>query len=98
VSAATSSPLVEKYHVHPQALVESLNIGGNTRIWAFAHILRGARIGANCNIGDHAFVEGDVVLGDNVTVSLNDASRRVFFLHPKFADTKRWIHHGSTVR
>ncbi len=67
--SATANPhLAEKYYVHPQALVESADIGANTRIWAFAHVLRGARIGANCNIGDHAFVEAEVLLGNNVTV------------------------------
>ena len=65
---AANSRVSEKYYVHPQALVESADIGANTRIWAFAHILKGARIGANCNIGDHAFIEGEAVLGDNVTV------------------------------
>lgn len=68
MNAAANSTAVEKYYVHPHALVESADIGENTRIWAFAHVLKGARIGANCNIGDHAFVEGGVVLGDNVTV------------------------------
>jgi carbonic anhydrase/acetyltransferase-like protein (isoleucine patch superfamily) len=66
--AAASSKTAETYYVHPQALVESAEIGPNTRIWAFAHVLKGARIGADCNIGDHAFVESEVVLGNNVTV------------------------------
>jgi acetyltransferase-like isoleucine patch superfamily enzyme len=68
MSASASSKVAEQYYVHPQALVESAEIGPSTRIWAFAHILKGARIGADCNIGDHAFVEGEVVLGNNVTV------------------------------
>lgn len=54
--------------VHPQALCESADIGENTRVWAFAHVLRGARIGRDCNICDHVFVENDVVIGDRVTV------------------------------
>jgi UDP-2-acetamido-3-amino-2,3-dideoxy-glucuronate N-acetyltransferase len=54
--------------VHPQALCESENLGDNTRVWAFAHVLRGARIGRDCNICDHVFVENDVVIGDRVTV------------------------------
>jgi UDP-2-acetamido-3-amino-2,3-dideoxy-glucuronate N-acetyltransferase len=54
--------------VHPQALCESQSIGENTRIWAFAHVLPGATIGADCNICDHVFVENDVVVGDRVTV------------------------------
>src|SRR5262249_20299867 len=53
---------------HPTALIESDAIGSGTRIWAYAHVLRGACIGANCNIGDHAFIEGGAVLGDNVTI------------------------------
>ncbi len=56
------------FFVHPRALVESTTIGPRTRVWAFAHVMKGARIGADCNIGDHAFVESDVVLGNNVTV------------------------------
>ncbi len=53
---------------HPQAIVESEQIGGGTRIWAFAHILPGAVIGADCNICDHTFIENDVVIGDRVTI------------------------------
>jgi len=56
------------FFAHPQALVESERIGAGTRIWAFAHVLRGARIGRDCNIGDHAFIEGGAVVGHRVTV------------------------------
>lgn len=56
------------YFRHPQALVESSRIGRDTRIWAFAHVLPGAVIGAECNICDHVFIENDVVIGDRVTV------------------------------
>jgi UDP-2-acetamido-3-amino-2,3-dideoxy-glucuronate N-acetyltransferase len=54
--------------VHPQGLCESQSVGDATRVWAFAHVLPGARIGRDCNICDHVFVEKDVVLGDRVTV------------------------------
>ena len=53
---------------HPSALVESAAVGAGTRIWAFAHVLKGARIGRNCNIGDHCFVEGGARIGDNATI------------------------------
>lgn len=53
---------------HPAALVETSSIGRGTRVWAFAHVLPGARIGADCNLCDHVFVENDVVVGDRVTV------------------------------
>jgi UDP-2-acetamido-3-amino-2,3-dideoxy-glucuronate N-acetyltransferase len=56
------------YFVHPQALVESDEIGEGTRVWAFAHVMKGAKVGAHCNICDHAFVESNVVIGDGVTI------------------------------
>jgi hypothetical protein len=40
------------FFVHPQGLCESAAIGDNTRVWAFAHVLNGARIGRDCNICD----------------------------------------------
>jgi UDP-2-acetamido-3-amino-2,3-dideoxy-glucuronate N-acetyltransferase len=54
--------------IHPAALVESSEIGRNTRIWAFAHVMNGAHIGSDCNICDHVFVETGAVLGSKVTV------------------------------
>jgi acetyltransferase-like isoleucine patch superfamily enzyme len=54
--------------IHPKAIVEAHNIGEGTRIWAFAHLLEGASVGRNCNICDHTFVEGSVIVGDNVTI------------------------------
>jgi UDP-2-acetamido-3-amino-2,3-dideoxy-glucuronate N-acetyltransferase len=56
------------WHRHPAALVETAEIGAGTRVWAFAHILPGARIGADCNICDHVFIENAVKVGDRVTV------------------------------
>lgn len=56
------------FYIHPNAIVESKNIGDNTRIWAFVHILKGASIGSNCNICDHGFIENDVIIGNNVTI------------------------------
>src|SRR4051812_19529644 len=54
--------------VHERGLCESTTVGDGTRVWAFAHVLPGARIGAECNICDNVFVENDVVVGDRVTV------------------------------
>ncbi len=54
--------------VHPNALCESDTVGGGTRVWAFAHVLAGAVVGTNCNLGDHVFIEGGARLGNNVTV------------------------------
>jgi acetyltransferase-like isoleucine patch superfamily enzyme/dTDP-4-dehydrorhamnose 3,5-epimerase-like enzyme len=54
--------------IHPQAICESPNIGENTRVWAFAHVLPGAVIGRDCNVCDGVFIENDVTVGDRVTI------------------------------
>jgi UDP-2-acetamido-3-amino-2,3-dideoxy-glucuronate N-acetyltransferase len=56
------------WFVHAQAICESTDVGEGTQIWAFAHVLPGARIGSECNLCDHVFVENDVVIGDRVTI------------------------------
>ncbi|MES1981094.1 MAG: WxcM-like domain-containing protein [Pseudomonadota bacterium] len=56
------------YFVHPSAICESETIGENTRVWAFSHILPNARVGSECNLCDHVFIENDVVIGDRVTI------------------------------
>lgn len=54
--------------IHPLSDVAESEIGQGTRVWQFAVILEGAHIGKDCNICAHTLVEGDVVLGDRVTV------------------------------
>ena len=54
--------------VHPHALCESEQVGPGTRIWAYAHIMSGAVVGRDCNIGDHSFIESGARIGDRVTV------------------------------
>ena len=66
--SAPEGDLDSTARVHPLAIVESSRIGFGTRIWAYAHVLPGARIGRNCNLGEGVFVESDVVVGDDVTI------------------------------
>lgn len=54
--------------IHATALCESQNVGEGTRIWAFVHVLPQARIGADCNLCDHVFIENDVTIGDRATI------------------------------
>jgi len=61
----------QPYFVHEKALVESEDIGEGTRIWAFTHVLKGARIGKNCNIGEGCFIESHAVIGNNVIIKNN---------------------------
>lgn len=56
------------YFRHPTAIVESAAVGRGTRVWAFAHILPAAKIGEDCNICDHTFIENDVIIGNRVTI------------------------------
>ncbi|MDX2187070.1 MAG: WxcM-like domain-containing protein [Opitutaceae bacterium] len=57
------------HFAHPQALIEpGADIGDNTRVWAYVHILGKARIGADCNICDQVFIENDVIIGDRCTI------------------------------
>lgn len=61
-------PKPTEVQVHPTAIVESDHIGAGTRIWAFAHVMPGARIGRDCNICDQAYIEGGACIGDGVVV------------------------------
>jgi len=54
--------------IHSLADVQSTNIGEGTSIWQFSIVLKGAKIGKNCNINCQVFIENDVILGDNVTI------------------------------
>lgn len=54
--------------IHPTAICDSKNIGNGTKVWAFAHILEGAKIGKDCNICDFVFIENEVSIGDRTTV------------------------------
>src|SRR5690606_7280787 len=56
------------HFVHPNALCESEHVGAGTRVWAFAHVLPGARVGRDCNICDGVFIEGGAVVGDRCTI------------------------------
>ena len=92
------------FYVHPQGICESTQVGKGTRIWAFAHVLPGARIGRDCNICDNVFIENDVMIGDAVTVKSGvqlwngvKLGNRVFvgpnatFTNDKFPRSKQYL-------
>lgn len=58
----------EPFYKHPLALVESEQVGDRTRVWAFAHVMEGAQVGVDCNIGEHCFVEKGAIVGNRVTI------------------------------
>ena len=62
------------YYVHPTAVVdEPSSIGDGTKVWHFAHIFAGSRIGRRCILGQNTMVADGVIIGDNVKVQNNVA-------------------------
>ena len=60
------------YFVHPTTVVDdNCQIGEGTKIWHFSHIMSGAIIGNNCNLGQNVVVSPNVQLGNNVKVQNN---------------------------
>lgn len=54
--------------IHSLADVQTSVIGSGSRIWQYVVVLAGAKIGSNCNVCSHCFIENDVIIGDRVTV------------------------------
>jgi len=59
---------VRKMKIHKLSDVQTNKIGEGTTVWQYCVILNGARIGRDCNICSHCFIENDVVIGDRVTI------------------------------
>ena len=58
--------------IHPSAIVdEGAQLGDGTRVWHFAHVSAGARIGQRCSLGQGVFVANDVTIGHNVKIQNN---------------------------
>jgi UDP-2-acetamido-3-amino-2,3-dideoxy-glucuronate N-acetyltransferase len=100
----SSAQQARAFFAHPNALVESDQIGARTRVWAFAHIQPGSRVGADCNICDHVSVEDGAVIGDRVTVkcyvelaagvTLEDdvfVGPHVAFTNDSFPRSRQWL-------
>lgn len=54
--------------IHALADVQTAHIGAETRVWQFVVVLAGARIGKQCNVCANVLIEGDVIVGDRVTI------------------------------
>jgi UDP-2-acetamido-3-amino-2,3-dideoxy-glucuronate N-acetyltransferase len=63
---------MNNYQAHPTAVIdEGAEIGNGTKIWHFSHIMSGAVIGEDCNIGQNVVISPKVSLGSNVKVQNN---------------------------
>ncbi len=62
----------KKYFVHPTAVVdEPVEIGKDTKIWHFSHVMQDAKIGAKCSLGQNVFIGSRVKIGDNCKIQNN---------------------------
>ncbi len=62
----------KEYFAHETAVIdEGCTIGEGTKIWHFTHVMTGAVIGKQCNLGQNVVVSPGVTLGNNVKVQNN---------------------------
>ena len=60
------------YFAHASSYIdEGAEIGADTKIWHFCHIMPRAKIGDRCNIGQNVLISSDVTLGNNVKIQNN---------------------------
>jgi UDP-2-acetamido-3-amino-2,3-dideoxy-glucuronate N-acetyltransferase len=60
------------FFAHSSASVDfGAEIGDGTKVWHFSHVMKGARVGARCVLGQNVNVDGGVTIGDNVKIQNN---------------------------
>ena len=60
------------YFTHESAIVDAgAQIGNNTKIWHFSHVMSGSIIGEDCILGQNVFIASGVQLGNKVKVQNN---------------------------
>ena len=58
--------------IHHTAIIDDgAQIGENTAIWHFSHIMSGAVVGQNCVVGQNVFIASDVAIGNGVKIQNN---------------------------
>jgi UDP-2-acetamido-3-amino-2,3-dideoxy-glucuronate N-acetyltransferase len=60
------------YFAHPTAVIDHpTGIGAGSRIWHFCHIMKDAKLGRNCVLGQNCFVASGVIIGDDCHLQNN---------------------------
>jgi len=63
---------MSNYFAHETAIVdENVEIGENTKVWHFSHILSNTTIGENCSFGQNCVVGPKVKMGSGIKVQNN---------------------------
>ncbi len=61
-----------EYFVHQSAYVDDgAVVGRGTKIWHYSHVMKGARVGERCVLGQNVNVDGGAVIGNNVKIQNN---------------------------
>jgi UDP-2-acetamido-3-amino-2,3-dideoxy-glucuronate N-acetyltransferase len=64
--------MTEKYFRHETAVVDDgVEIGAGTKVWHFAHILGGSRIGERCVISQNVMIGPNVSVGNGCKIQNN---------------------------
>jgi UDP-2-acetamido-3-amino-2,3-dideoxy-glucuronate N-acetyltransferase len=67
-----SADRVLPYFVHESACVDAgAQIGAGTKVWHYSHVMKGARIGQRCILGQNVNVDGGTSIGNNVKIQNN---------------------------
>ena len=65
---------MSEYFCHETAIVDAgVEVGPGSKIWHFAHILSGSKIGAHCNLGQNVMVGPNVRIGNGCKIQNNVA-------------------------
>lgn len=60
------------YFVHETAIIDQgAQIGNNSKIWHFTHVMGSTHIGQNCNIGQNVYIDKNVTIGNGVKIQNN---------------------------
>ncbi len=58
--------------IHPTAVIDdNVTIGADTRVWHFAHLVSGCRVGSGCSIGQNVVIMPTAVVGDGCRIQNN---------------------------
>jgi UDP-2-acetamido-3-amino-2,3-dideoxy-glucuronate N-acetyltransferase len=61
-----------QYDAHVSAVIDpGCEIGEGTKIWHFSHIMGGAKLGPNCNLGQNVVISPGVKVGKNAKIQNN---------------------------
>jgi UDP-2-acetamido-3-amino-2,3-dideoxy-glucuronate N-acetyltransferase len=63
---------MNSYFVHPTAIIEEgAQIGADTKVWHFCHLMPTAVVGERCILGQNIYIDNNVQIGNGVKIQNN---------------------------